>query len=139
MTYYHPTTFVAAERHLQRTPLARLAAVAKGCGVSAATLSRAVRGETGLSYRLWQQSHIQTKAEALLRQVPSRSVKEISAELGFASQQSFARWLRRQCGIAPVSYRLLAGDRPCRGDVLDETAREPSRRLKKATSSDNDT
>lgn len=118
MAYDPGTLLAAAQRHLQRTPMARLAAVAKACGVSTPTLARAVRTESGLTYRRWQQQLARDAAERLLRDSPPCSIKEVSATLGFAHPRSFARWLKRQTGRTPSTFR--GGRAPTReaGDVV---------------------
>jgi hypothetical protein len=42
---------------------------------------------------------------ALMMAVPPKSIKEISDGLGFATAQSFARWLKREDGIVPHALR----------------------------------
>ena len=103
---YIPRALVALVRsHVGGTPMIRMAVLAKMCGVSVGTLRRALRAETGLRFRDWQQGNIRAAAERLLSDISSGSVKEVSGKLGFASQQSFARRFRRWTGMSPSMYR----------------------------------
>ena len=124
--YLQHTIVEDARRYLARHSLARQAAIAEACGVSIGSLRRAVQAVTGLRLREWRRHHLRAAAERDLSQPVSRSVKEVSAELGFASQQAFARWFRRQTGLSPSAYRA-------RHDVT-KIAAERSRREAAGTS-----
>ncbi len=114
--YHLPSVLCAARRHLEQVPSARVAALAQACGVSPPTLARAVRAETGLSYRRWQHIVRLEQAACLLRHGTARSVKEVSADLGFVSQQGFTRWLKRATGLTPTAYRQHTAARAGTGD-----------------------
>jgi len=105
MSYSRYALLRLAESCLRRTPMASLTSVARACGVSIATTRRTVRAQTGLSYRKWRQALLCTRAEALLGGESPLSIKEISADLGFATPQSFARWLKRARGSTPTVFR----------------------------------
>lgn len=105
MAYLHRTIVERAERYVAQHPLARHMAIAEACGVSVAALGRAVRVASGLRLREWRQRHLRATAECLLAEPVSWSVKEVGAQLGFSSQQAFARWFRRVCGCSPSAYR----------------------------------
>lgn len=109
MSYPRRRLVSLAELQLRRTPTIRLAAVAKACGVSVATLARAVHTEMGLTFRAWQLVTIQSAARARMVEVPLRSIKEISGDLGFASPAASARWVRRQMGLSPSAWRASLG------------------------------
>lgn len=105
MTYARNGLVARARMHIQQTPMIRLADVATSCGVSTAALRRAMRAETGVCLRDWQQAQGRSAAESMLMETASRSVKEVSGVLGFSSPQSFARWFRRQTGLSPSAFR----------------------------------
>ena len=106
---YRPDWVVdAAEHMLAAFPKNRLAGLANRCGVSLSTLRRAVRSQRSLSLRQWQQRFLLSAVLNRLAHPASRSLKEISANLGFSDAGSFARWFRRQAGCTPSSFRSRA-------------------------------
>jgi len=105
MTYDPRWVVAAAERHLQRTPSLRLNAMASACGVSRATLTRALKTEALVSYRQLKQRCLRDIADALLEETPQRSIKEVAFALGFATPGSFARWLKLTTGHTPLIRR----------------------------------
>ena len=105
MAYLWRTIIEDAQRCLEQRPGASSAEIAKSCGFSVASLARAVRAASGFRLREWRRHHLRAAAERLLSQAVSRSVKEVGAELGFASQQSFSRWFRVETGLTPTAYR----------------------------------
>lgn len=106
MTYPRSSLLHLAEAALSRMPLAPRQVIASACGVSVATLSRAIKDEQGEFFRAWQKRVALARAKALvIDRAQPRSVKEAAAELGFASQQSFTRWFRVETGLTPSAYR----------------------------------
>lgn len=103
--YHSLSVLRAARRHLEQAPMARTVALARACGVSRAALVRAVHDETGLSVQRWQDMLRLERVAALLNDHRPQSLKEVSAELGFATQQGFSRWLKRASGLTPTAYR----------------------------------
>lgn len=116
MTSLRHTIDVDAERYLVQHPLAFQAGIAEACGVSVAALGRAVRAASGWPPQEWRQRHLRTVAERFLTQRMSRSVKNVNAQLRFASQQGFARWFRRVCECLPSAHRA-AHDSGARGST----------------------
>lgn len=106
MTYVRALLLDLAEAALARTPLASRHAVASACGMSATTLSRAIKDAHGQRFRDWQQRILLARAKALMMDgARPRCLKEAAMELGFASQQSFSRWFRKETGVTPSIYR----------------------------------
>jgi len=124
MAYVRNVLVALACRRLHQLPMARLAEVARSCGVSAATLRRVIRAETGLCLRAWRQTHLRSIAEELLTGRSLHSVKEVGGAMGFASQQSFARWFHRQTGLTPSAFRERAAPPPGESGFLPPAAHE---------------
>ncbi|MFO7694626.1 MAG: AraC family transcriptional regulator [Vicinamibacterales bacterium] len=95
----------AAAAALSTAPARRLGAVAAACGVSRYTLMRACLQCGAGSARDLRDAVLHRRMHALMTAVPPKSIKEISDVLGFATPQSFARWLKRTDGVAPTALR----------------------------------
>lgn len=103
---YDSRLLVDAALELMKTVPARpLARVASLCGVSRHTLARAFASHAKLSCHDARHRCIRSRMDALMRDVPPKSIKEISVGLGFATSRSFARWLKREDGVVPHERR----------------------------------
>jgi AraC-like DNA-binding protein len=71
-------------------------------GVSARTLARRFRAETGLSFIEWRQQV--RLAEAVCRLVNGQPVKQIATEVGYLSVSAFIAMFHRALGYPPQSY-----------------------------------
>ena len=110
MAYDARLVVQAADTALVAAPARRLRAVAEACGVSRNTLMRACLQCGVGSVRGLRDAVLHRRMHALMTAVPPKSIKEISDVLGFATPQSFARWLKRTDGVAPTALRAaLAG------------------------------
>lgn len=98
-----------ALRELEARPATSLAAVAQRCGVSSHTLVRAVARCGMGSAAALRDRCIRRAMQTLMVAVPSKSIKEISDELGFARPSNFARWTRRSVGASPTAIRQSLG------------------------------
>jgi sulfate adenylyltransferase len=85
------------ERRLTLSEVARLV------GVERHTVEKAVRSVTGQTFRQLQRSLLIERAKLLLAQ--GRSIKEVAFDLGFASPQSFHRFVRSTSGKTPSWFR----------------------------------
>ncbi|MBR1550488.1 MAG: AraC family transcriptional regulator [Bacteroidales bacterium] len=68
-------------------------------------LSRVVRQETGHVPAHWIHVQVVRKAQELLTTHPEITVQAIADQLGFADQQSFSRYFRRETGLSPTMFR----------------------------------
>jgi AraC-like DNA-binding protein/mannose-6-phosphate isomerase-like protein (cupin superfamily) len=87
----------AASRHL---PLADLS---RRIGYQPDYLNRLLRQSTGLT--LGQMRAQKLLEEAEKRLAAGRPVGDVAEELGFSDQNYFARWFRKQTGLAPTRWR----------------------------------
>jgi len=123
MSYNAHLVVRSAIAHMQAAPARPLTSVAAQCGVSRHTLARAfLRGGTA-PVALVRRLCLRRKIETLMTSIPPKSIKEISDGLGFATPRSFARWLKREDGVAPRALR----DALCRRLELEQSqARDDS-------------
>jgi len=111
----------AAMRLMAGVPARPLVEVASLCGVSRHTLMRAFSCSVALPCGEVRRRCIGRKMQALMRATPPKSIKEISAELGFATPRSLARWVKHENGLVPRALReqlcgLADGERAGAGD-----------------------
>ena len=94
-----------------------IADLAREVGTSARTLSRLFSAETQLSFKSWcQRARIAAAIERLSMQ-PDLSVKQLAADLGYASFPAFSHAFRQVTGKTPtefaeknVSRRVMRGE-----------------------------
>jgi AraC-like DNA-binding protein len=121
MTYDTRLIVHAAMGLMRAAPARPLAAVAVQCGVSRDTLARAFRRSGSGSVADLRDRVMHERMNVLMTAVPPKSIKEISDGLGFATPQSFARWVKRQDGVVPralrdaLCRRLDLGQAPAHG------------------------
>ena len=81
-----------------------LAELAQACRLSVRHFARAFRQSTGQSPHRWLTERRLEKARGLLES-SARSLSEIAAETGFASQSHFTRIFTRRVGTSPGAWR----------------------------------
>lgn len=81
--------------------------VATACNMSCRTLTRKFKNTTGETLHQYAHRRATRRARALLSD-RSRSVKEISYELGFVNPSAFSIAFRRATGLSPSEYRHAA-------------------------------
>jgi AraC-like DNA-binding protein len=81
-----------------------IADLARAVGTSARTLSRLFSTETQLSFKSWcQRARIAAAIERLSMQ-PNVSVKQLAADLGYASVPAFSQAFRQVTGKTPTEF-----------------------------------
>lgn len=118
MTYEIRLLVHTATARLRAAPACSLTAVAAECGVSRHTLLRAFQRCGFVSVAEVRDRLMHERMDVLMTAVPPKSIKEISDGLGFATPQSFARWVKREDGVVPRALR----DALCRRLELDQAS-----------------
>jgi AraC-like DNA-binding protein len=81
-----------------------IADLARAVGTSARTLSRLFSSETQLSFKSWcQRARIAAAIERLSME-PGQSVKQLAADLGYASFPAFSHAFRQVTGKSPTEF-----------------------------------
>ncbi len=105
MSYDHTFLFDAVRQSLQARPFCSLRSLTQELHVSRGTLERTVSLATGKTFRRFREEML---VKHLLNSFAARAgctVKEMSAALGYKSPRSFARAIRRACGLSPEELR----------------------------------
>jgi two-component system response regulator YesN len=92
---------------LKCAPLASLHEISCQLAIERHTIEKAVRTETGKSFRTLRSEIAFEAARGQLLSQPGRSIKEISYDLGYSSPRTFSRFIRRFCGVAPNKFRRI--------------------------------
>jgi AraC-like DNA-binding protein len=93
------------EENLATRPRMSLSEIARQLSVERHTIERSVRNRTGKTFRELQDEKLLAQALRLLNTEPTRSVKEISFQLGYRSPRAFCRFMRRAHGTSPTEAR----------------------------------
>lgn len=95
----------AVIRRLNRAPFTPLGKLARELHVSRRTLQNIVKLATGKTFRKLHDELLVRRVKTLLESDPTRSIKELSFELGYKSPRSFARAVKQECGSSPEQLR----------------------------------
>ncbi len=96
-----------AENYLWEHPQARMAEVAKYCGISESGLYSTFSREGGQTPNGLRQQILAKKAAELL-QTTDMSVEDVSSRLGFSSSSYFRKVLKKHTGMTPRELRKQA-------------------------------
>lgn len=111
MTYELRGIFHEIERELASAPSLRLLEIANRLRVSRSTVQRAVFLRTGETFENWRGRLLIGRAGELLGSMPSTSLKEIAATLGFDSARSFRRFIKTATRSSPTALRRVISAR----------------------------
>lgn len=81
--------------------------LARRIGYQPDYLNRLMKQTCGLTLGQLRAQHLLTRARAMLRQ--PGPIGDVADQLGFADQNYFARWFRRQTGVSPGEWRRKKG------------------------------
>lgn len=97
------TVLYQVQRLLEKNPLASPKSIAGALDYHPDHLSRLVRAETGLNLRALAAQTRLRHVRRLLREY--RLVRDVAEAAGFADQNYFARWFKKQTGKSPAVWR----------------------------------
>jgi methylphosphotriester-DNA--protein-cysteine methyltransferase len=90
---------------LEAMPLMSSKAIAETLGVARHTVQRAVRVRHDMSFRQLQAAVLRDHFARSLEASATKSVKEISAALGYEHSRSLSRRSRQLLGLTPTQFR----------------------------------
>jgi AraC-like DNA-binding protein len=105
LSYDLQRIFVLVDQALRKAPLTPLQEIARLLAIERHTIEKAVRTSTGKPFRAFRNEIAFQIARDQLQSHPSRSIKEISYELGYGSPRAFSRFVKCFCGHAPNELR----------------------------------
>jgi AraC-like DNA-binding protein len=105
MSYSHSLLVVEISEHLRSNPRHSVAQLAQSLKVSRRTIQDVLSKETGKSFSALREEILMSSVKDLFLSRPELAIKEISFALGFNSPRSFARVVKRACGLSPHEFR----------------------------------
>src|SRR5437879_6342811 len=95
---------------LQGNPCSPLGELSRELRVSRRTIQNAVAAITGRKFRELRDELLLVKIKNLLASAPNTTISQVSLDAGYKSPRSFARAVRRACGVSPQQLRTLIAD-----------------------------
>ena len=105
MPHTHNLIFNAVLLRLQRAPCVTLIDLSRDLRASQQTIQKSICIASGKTFRDLRVELLVERVKSLLESHPTRSIKEMSFDLGYKSPRSFARAVKRACGSAPAQLR----------------------------------
>ena len=105
VSYDHGLLHLRVSLSLQRKPNTSLRELSRELHVSRRTIQNAVISVAGKKFRDLQEETLLARVQSILMTRPGIAIKELSCDVGYRSPQSFARALRRACGVPPEQLR----------------------------------
>src|SRR5258708_35823373 len=108
MSYDYGSLFARIFLHMLKDPCISVEKLSRELQVSRRTIQGVIRVRAAKSYRALRQEILVAKTRQLFADEPSLAIKEVSFAVGFVSARSFARAIRRACGLSPEDLRSCA-------------------------------
>jgi methylphosphotriester-DNA--protein-cysteine methyltransferase len=105
MSYELKLLFEELSRRFQNTPRLSLRTASEEMNISCRTIQKAIKIATGGTFREFQANIILSRIQFLLGSNPALAIKELSFTVGYRSSRSFARSVKRMCGLCPHALR----------------------------------
>lgn len=105
MAYNPDLLFQEVIRLLHDNPSISLSDLSRMIGACPRTLESVIVRSTGRKFRNLRQKLLLEAACNLFSSKPASAIKEISFATGYRSARSFARAVKRACGLSPVALR----------------------------------
>jgi transcriptional regulator GlxA family with amidase domain len=105
MSYDYELLYRRIFLHMLKDPCFSVGGLAQELKVSRRTIQEVIRVRAGKSYRALREEILVAKTRQLFADEPSLAIKEVSFAVGFISARSFARAIKRACGLSPEDLR----------------------------------
>ena len=105
MSYDHRILFQTVSECLHRSPCISLGHLSRELGISRRTIQKSINTATGKSFRDLREEILVSRVRGFFISRPTLAIKELSFDVGYKSARSFARAIKRACGICPEELR----------------------------------
>jgi AraC-like DNA-binding protein len=105
MVYDLHRIFLLVVQHLERTPSISLTGVSNNLRIERHTVAKAIRSATGVTFRELRNRALLKHACDLLNGESNRTVKEVAFTLGYCSQGSLSRFIRKHTGRSAKQFQ----------------------------------
>ena len=105
MSYDHELLYLRVSLSVQRKPNSSLRELSRELHVSRRTIQSVVISLTGKTFRAIQEEVLLARVQTILLATPGVTIKELARDVGYRSPRSFARAVRRACGVSPEQLR----------------------------------
>ncbi len=105
MSYNMTLLFEEISARLGRSPCGSLGELSQELRVGRRTVEKAVKMATRNNFREFRRQLLLTRVSHLLASQATLTIKELSFAMGYRSARSFARAIRRACGLCPEELR----------------------------------
>lgn len=106
VSYDHSLLFQKISSYLHKRPTVPLWSLSRELGVSRRTIQKVVCIITNKTFSALREEILIAKVRQLLTSQPEWPIKQISFSVGYKSPRSFARAIRRSCGLSPEELRV---------------------------------
>jgi AraC-like DNA-binding protein len=110
MSYDHRILFQTVLQCLHRSPCSSLGDLSRELGISQRTLQMSINTATGKPFRDLREEILISRVRGFFISRPTLTIKELSFAVGYKSARSFARAIKRACGISPEELRSSIAD-----------------------------
>lgn len=105
MSYDHALLCEAISTCLQYNPARSLIDLSRELRVGRRTIQAGIRITTGKTFRKFREEILIARVSSCFASRPGLAIKELSFEVGYTCPQSFARAIKRGCGMSPEQLR----------------------------------
>jgi|SRR5580704_16413827 AraC-like DNA-binding protein len=105
MSYNHTLLFQRISNRLRENPRSSIRRLACELGISRRTIQLVVSSQAGKPFSALQEESLMKMVRQLFVSQPGLAIKEVSFSVGFCSPRSFARAVKRACGLSPEELR----------------------------------
>ena len=115
MSYDPSIIFHSILLSLQQTPSISLEVLSQELRVSRRTIQKAIVMSAGKTFRDLREEILISSVKTLFLTKPNLTIRALSFVVGYESPRSFARAIRRACGISPEELRSSTGKEALHG------------------------
>jgi AraC-like DNA-binding protein len=110
VSYDHKAMFQSVSACLYRRPCISLGDLSREMGISRRTIQKSINSTKGKKFRNLKEEILISRVRSFFMSRPTLTIKELSFEVGYKSARSFARAIKRACGICPEELRSRIAD-----------------------------